>query len=159
MPWGRDGNERCQGHQCWRGRTDRAITSTGTKQPPERQLIEGLAAPHDGHVGIDTPGGTRNDLSREHPDPRFCHFGTEIEGTRLISDWKGEDADALWLAELPDADSEPVRKWTRLLAPRSSWVKDTHVHPFLSPDGALGFFNSDESGVLQAYMVTGLGEL
>ncbi len=41
MPWGRDGNERCQGHQCWRGRSTWAITSTGTRQPQERQLIEG----------------------------------------------------------------------------------------------------------------------
>jgi len=26
----------------------------------------------------------------------------------------------------------------------------------LSPDGTLGFFNSDESGILQAYMLRGL---
>ncbi len=29
------------------------------------------------------------------------------------------------------------------------------IHPFLSPDGQSGFFNSDESGILQAYMVRG----
>ncbi|MFP4029285.1 MAG: hypothetical protein ACLFWL_15970, partial [Candidatus Brocadiia bacterium] len=33
MPWGRDGNEFCQGHQCWIGRTVRGITSTGTREP------------------------------------------------------------------------------------------------------------------------------
>ncbi|MFH1266253.1 MAG: hypothetical protein ABIK89_11045, partial [Planctomycetota bacterium] len=64
MPWGRDGNEFCQGHQCWRGRSTWAITSTGTRKPPEAQLIEGGAAPHAGHVGIKTPGAVRNDLSR-----------------------------------------------------------------------------------------------
>jgi Tol biopolymer transport system component len=32
------------------------------------------------------------------------------------------------------------------------------MHPFLSPDGTMGFFNSDESGLLQAYMITGLSE-
>ena len=45
LPWGRDGNEFCQGHQCWRGRTTWAITSTGTRKPPEAQLIEGRPAP------------------------------------------------------------------------------------------------------------------
>jgi hypothetical protein len=28
---------------------------------------------------------------------------------------------------------------------------------FLSPDGKLVFFNSDETGILQAYMIRGLG--
>ena len=51
MPWGRDGNEACQGHQCWRGRTTWAITSTGTRKPPEAQLIEGRPAPHAGTWG------------------------------------------------------------------------------------------------------------
>ncbi len=31
LPWGRDGNEFCQGHQCWRGRSEWAITSTGDR--------------------------------------------------------------------------------------------------------------------------------
>jgi hypothetical protein len=30
------------------------------------------------------------------------------------------------------------------------------MHPFLSPDGKSAFFNSDESGTLQAYMIRGL---
>ena len=34
--------------------------------------------------------------------------------------------------------------------------KEAHIHPFLSPDGKLAFFNSDESGVLQADMVRGV---
>jgi hypothetical protein len=32
---------------------------------------------------------------------------------------------------------------------------DMHLHPFLSPDGSMAFFNSTESGELQAYMATG----
>jgi hypothetical protein len=156
MPWGRDGNEHCQGHQCWRGRGERAITSTGTDQPEEAQLIEGAAAPYAGHVGIATPGGRRNDLSRNFPTPRFFHFATDIAGTRLITDYRFDDGpDALYVAELPDAEDEPVREFRYLLSPRCSWRKDNHVHPFLSPDGRTGFFNSDESGVLQAYMVRG----
>ena len=86
MPWGRDGNEFCQGHQCWIGRGQRAITSTMTREPDGRELIEGRAAPHAGHQGRRTPGGERNDLSRGFPAPDFCHFATDIAGRRLISD-------------------------------------------------------------------------
>jgi Tol biopolymer transport system component len=35
-------------------------------------------------------------------------------------------------------------------------AKGSHIHPFLSPDGRMAFFNSDESGRLQAYMIRGL---
>lgn len=157
MPWGRDGNEACQGHQCWRGRSEWAITSTSTRRPPEAQLIEGLAAPFADHVGIQTPGGVRNDLSRSFSKPRFYHFATDIAGRRVISDSGPTDkGGSLFLAELDAPGRGPAAKFTYLLNPRSSWKKDAHIHPFLSPDGALGFFNSDESGTLQAYMVRGL---
>ena len=154
MPWGRDGNEQCQGHQCWRGRSDWAITSTGTTKPPEAQLIEGRAAPFAGHVGIKTPGGVRNDLSRSFPKPHFYHFGTDIAGTRLISDAPPHDkGGAIFLAELDEPGKGPAKKFTYLLNPHSSWKSPAHIHPFLSPDGRLGFFNSDGSGILQAYML------
>ncbi len=157
MPWGRDGNEACQGHQCWRGRTAWAITSTGTRQPPEAQLIEGLAAPFAGHVGIKTPHAVRNDLSRSFPKPNFYHFGTDIAGNRLITDSGPHDRrGGIYLAELDAPGRGPAKKFTYLLCPRSSWQKGAHIHPFLSPDGRMGFFNSDESGILQAYMVRGL---
>jgi len=156
MPWGRDGNEFCQGHQCWVGRTHRAITSTGTLKPEENQLIEGRAAPHHGHLGIRTPGGWRNDLSRSFPDPHFFHFATDIAGRRLITDSGPFDTGGpLYVAELPTEEGGALRNWQFLLNPRSSWTKQAHIHPFLSPDGTLGFFNSDESGILQAYMVRG----
>jgi len=153
MPWGRDGNEFCQGHQCWRGRTTWGITSTGTRKPPEAQLIEGKAAPHAGHVGIKTPGGVRNDLTREFPKPRFYHFATDIAGRRLISD---APQSRIYLAELGEPGKDPLRNFKYLLSAKSSGKKQAHVHPFLSPDGSLGFFNSDESGILQAYMIRGL---
>ena len=157
LPWGRDGNEFCQGHQCWRGRTTWAITSTGCSQPPEAQLIEGQAAPHADHVGIHTPGGVRNDLSRTFPNPHFYHFATDIAGQRLISDAGPLDKRAsIYLAELGTAGQEPARKFTYLLSPQSTCASDAHIHPFLSPDGTLAFFNSDESGLLQAYMIRGL---
>jgi hypothetical protein len=157
MPWGRDGNEFCQGHQCWRGRSQWAVTSTGTRQPPEAQLIEALAAPLAGHLGINTPGGVRNDLTREFDNPHFYHFATDIAGKRLVSDAGPLNEDAsIYLAEFGQHGRDPLRNFTYLVSPRSSCVKTAHIHPFLSPDGKLAFFNSDESGILQAYMIRGL---
>jgi hypothetical protein len=156
LPWGRDGNEACQGHQCWRGRTTWAITSTGSRRPPEAQLIEGRPAPHADHVGIKTPGGVRNDLSREFPNPHFYHFATDLEGRRLISDAAPLDKGCkIYLADLGTPGRDPLRNFRYLLSPKSSCQKHAHIHPFLSPDGRLGFFNSDESGILQAYLVRG----
>ncbi len=158
LPWGRDGVEFCQGHQCWRGRTQWTITSTYSEKGS--RLIEGWAVPHVGHIGKALPVGRRNDLSRDLPKPAFCHFACDAEGRRLISDsGPTNDGGRLFLAELGEPGREAVRRWTCLLNPRFSWKKEAHLHPFLSPDGRLGLFNSDESGTLQAYMVTGLDEL
>ena len=160
LPWGRDGNEFCQGHQCWRGRSTWAITSTGTRNPPEAQLIEGRAAPPAGHLGIKTPGGVRNDLSRSFSSPHFYHFATDGAGHRLISDAGPLDKHArIFLATLGQPGQDPAQPFTHLLAPQSTCVKGAHIHPFLSPDGTLGFFNSDESGLLQAYLIRGLNTI
>lgn len=156
FPWGRDGNEFCQGHQCWQGRSDVAITSTSTREPDERQLISGRAVAHAGHHGNGTPDGWRNDLSRSFDAPDFCHFATDASGRRLITDAGPRDGGgAVWLFDLPGVDNGALSNARRVANPGSSWRKDTHIHPFLAPDGSSGFFNSDESGVLQAYMVRG----
>jgi hypothetical protein len=157
LPWGRDGNEACQGHQCWRGRSAWAITSTGTRQPPEAQLIEGLPAPFADHVGINTPGGVRNDLSRDFESPHFYHFQTDIAGQRLISDAGPLTVEAtIQMGELGEPGRDAMGNWRYLLSPKSTCEKGSHIHPFLSPDGKLGFFNSDETGLLQAYLIRGL---
>ena len=157
LPWGRDGNEFCQGHQCWRGRSTWAITSTATRHPPESQLIERRPAPHAGHVGLKTLGRVRNDLSRSCPKPQFYHFAVDLAGHRLITDVGPLDKRArIFLATLGRPGRATAKQFTYLLAPQSSCGKNAHIHPFLSPDGARGFFNSDESGLLQAYMVRGL---
>jgi hypothetical protein len=156
MPWGRDGNEYCQGHQCWRGRSTRAITSTSTRQPREAQLIESPPAAHAGHLGTKTPGAERNDLSREFPHPQFHHFATDIQGKRLVTDAQPfQMGGRIFTAELGEPGKEPLRDYQYLLNPRSTCKKAAHIHPFLSPDGSMTFFNSDESGILQAYMVRG----
>jgi len=156
MPWGRDGNERCQGHQCWRGHTTWGITSTGTRKPSGAFLIEGKAAPHAGHIGLRTPGAVRNDLTRTRDECRFSHFATDIAGRRLITDAGPFDKGGrIFVAEFGEPGKDPLRNWRFLLNPRSTCKKQSHIHPFLSPDGTMGFFNSDESGILQAYMVRG----
>ena len=174
MPWGRDGVEGCQGHQCWRGRSLWAITSTGknvtTAEGGEdhiQELIEGLPAPHAGHVGLNTPGGVRHDLSHSFDGtPRFCHFATDAQAHRFITDYRGEASWSLYAARFADAGDESasgesaLRDWRYLLDTRSGMkTNKSHIHPFLSPDGRLGFFNSDESGTLQAYMARGLDQL
>ena len=156
LPWGRNGIEFCQGHQCWIGRSARALTSTSTREPKSCQLIEGRATDHVGHLGLNTPSGVRNDLSRDFPNPDFYHFATDLAGQHLITDaGPREDGGGIYLAKLPADETAPLEHITFLLNPRSSWEKGSHIHPFLSPDGSTGFFNSDESGILQAYMVKG----
>ncbi len=158
MPWGRDGNEACQGHQCWRGESTWAITSTGTRNPPEQQLIEGLAVEHADHAGLASPGGRRNDMSRGYSGPNFFHFATDRAGRRLVTDTSAADQGGrVLIADIGKAGEDALSSWTGLANAGSSWSKDAHIHPFLSPDGTSAFFNSDESGVLQAYMITGLG--
>jgi len=156
LAWGRDGNEFCQGHQCWIGASAVAITSTDTQSPRSWRLIAGRAVEHTGHVGILTPGGWRNDLTRNVERPDFFHFATDSKGQRLISDAGPMDAGgSIHLATLPSDESEAFERLTYLFSPRCSWKKGSHIHPFLSPDGSTGFFNSDESGILQAYLVRG----
>jgi hypothetical protein len=151
FPWGRDGKEECQGHQCWRGRSDWAIGATGGCS-----LFESLAVPHVDHDGALAPGAVRNELSRNFATPRFSHFSTDIAGELLITDNGNGSANALYLMELGEPGVDAFRDVRYLLNPRASWTGDVHIHPFLSPDGKTAFFNSDESGVLQAYMVRGL---
>ena len=163
MPWGRDGSEFCQGHQCWRGRSDWVITSTQTYFPnhenPERmeaQLIESLPVDIDSHEGRNIANGIRNDLTRDLDSPMFHHFGTDIAGKRLISDYWIDEQQHIYVMSLNEPGKAPAEPITYLLNSGTSFQKTTQAHPFLSPDGRRGFFNSDESGVLQAYMIEGL---
>lgn len=156
LPWGRNLAEFCEGHQCWRGRGATAITSAGGGSlTPDSVLIEGRLAPHDGHIGAATKDGIRTVLSASFERPRFHHFATDAEGVRLITDFvDGETATAgLYLAEFDPEPGKPLRNWRYLLDTRSPPESRSHAHPFLAPDGKTAFFNSTESGTLQAYMV------
>lgn len=157
LPWGRDGNEFCEGHQCWRGRSTVAITS-GLQGAEERHpVIEGTPGPHAGHIGIDTPGSERNDLARSFDAPHFHHFATDIEGQRFITDYTPDlpGTAKLCVAEFREPLREPLANWRYLLDTGAIAESPRHCHPFLSPDGTMAFFNSDEPGVLQAYMARG----
>jgi hypothetical protein len=159
FPWGRDAQERQAGHQCWVGRSG-TVGISGVHWPEVREghLVMGHLLPDAGHLGMHTPGGRRNVLSRECDRPYFVHFGVDIAGRRIIVDERPtpeRPAGLIYLADLPEDEDAPLANVTPLLDARSSWDKTTHPHPFLSPDGRTGFFNSDESGVLQAYMVRG----
>ncbi len=160
MPWGRDGNEFCQGHQCWRGTSEWAITSTGTQQPNEQQLIESRAVAHAGHTGTASTNGIRNHLSRDFSAPCFFHFATDRAGKRLVTDaGPREHGGRVFVGSLHEPGESALSSWACLANANSSWKKEAHIHPFLSPDGTKVFFNSDESGLLQAYMIRGLEHL
>jgi hypothetical protein len=158
MPWGRDGDEFCQGHQCWRGRSEWAITSTVMRTTTACRLIESLPVPHAGHIGLKSPGGIRNELSRDFPQPRFYHFATDIAGRWLVSDGAifEPETGRVYLARFGEPGRDPLTAWVCLARPLTSGKKESHIHPFLSPDGRMAFFNSDESGLLQAYMIRGV---
>jgi hypothetical protein len=157
LPWGRDGNEFCQGHQCWRGRSTWAITSTSTRDVGEQQLIESLPVANGAHLGLQAARGVRNELSRTFCKPLFSHFATDIRGQRLVTDaGPRDDGGRIFLGALGEPGRDPLSQTTFLVNPRCSWRKEAHIHPFLSPDGTMAFFNSDESGILQAYMIRGL---
>ena len=115
-----------------------------------------MPAPTSGHRGTQTPGGIRNILSRTFDKPLFHHFAVDIAGQRLITDYgKTADEARIYIARLCEPGRDPLTDFACLARPRSS--TNAHMHPFLSPNGRMAFFNSDESGQLQAYAIRGLG--
>lgn len=153
LPVGRDGVESCQGHQCWRGETTRAIASTLLFQTPTtalQELIEMEAFPGAVHCQNKTAGGARNVLSREIEIPHFLHFATDRKGEHIVSDYEADNGEwHLYTGKLGEMGEAAQLKCVCNLGSRkdSPW----HPHPFLSPDGRMAFFNSSVSGQLQAY--------
>lgn len=171
LPWGRTEDEYAQGHQCWRGQTTWAISSTITVAPTESnpdavrcELIEAQPCPHVDHIGKGHPDALRNNLTRDLDNPQFYHFGVDRDGTAIIADYfhpngspfHPEGKTLLYWARLNEPGCDAATDFTYLLDTRTTFSdSEKHAHPFLSPDGRTGFFNSDESGVLQAYMLRG----
>lgn len=158
IPVGRDGEEFLQGHQCWRGNRSSILVASMRKSTALDPIIEAWPAAHAGHIGRNTPNARRRDLTCKVSRPNFVHFGADATGKRLLTDnLPGPAGDGLFLGILPDDDREDfgLESLTYLLGTGSSWKKTAHVHPFLSPDGKMGFFNSDAGGMNQTYMVKG----
>lgn len=167
LPWGRCTGEYAQGHQCWRGFTNWAITSTNTVlENPERHeghLIESQPIPFRDHRGAQQEG-TRNRLCAGMSGKHLSHFATDASGSLLITDClenpddflrneKSIAQDTIYLMRLGEAGKEAALSVELLLRPKASWRAGAHPHPFLSPDGKTAFFNSDESGTMQAYLI------
>ena len=182
FPWGMDDVEYQQGHQCWRGTSPWAVSSTVTRVPgadnPERtecQLIEAQALTHPKHLGRGLPNARRNDLSRDfcsdrgqgddrRGGPQFYHFCIDRQGETIVTDYwypHGNPFDPqgrtfLYAAHLGQPGKDAARNFTYLLDTGIRPGRRTHPHPCLSPDGRTVLFNSDETGTVQAYMVCNL---
>lgn len=169
IPWGRVEDELVVGHQCWRGRSGVVIGSiiAGPRghlleMRSELHVVESRPVPHWGHDGAETQDGTRNRVCREFARPHFNHIASSLDGTRLIADhrpcWNPAvpDRDAIYLFDLGEPEVEAAQKIPYLFSPKSSWQPSAHTHPFFSPDGRTAFFNSDESGQTQAYLIRNL---
>lgn len=156
FPFGRDGVEHCQGHQCWRGQSDWGISSTllfKTPSTANQELIEAKALPSMNHDGKMMKCGTRNTLSRKISPPHFLHFATDLTGAKIVSDYESENNEwHLYAGKLgkPGKDAADLRFILNL---GSREVSPWHPHPFLSPDGRMAFFNSSASGKLDAYAI------
>lgn len=160
LPWGRLEVESCRGHQCWRGESMLALGALTVPDGEGGELIRVIESPavrYSDHIGGHTPGGIRNDLSSKLEMPLFDHFATDRSGRMLISDGKRQDRWLLQLAWLQDPLHGSLCKVTDLLNVgmiiQSSQSARYHPHPFLSPDGRTGFFNSNITGCLKPYMV------
>lgn len=166
LPWGRNGQEWCSGHQCWRGTTPWVIGSVvigDTRALDEKNcelhLMESLPTEHWEHHGIAAPKGLRNRICRNFQPAHFNHMACDLSGQYLVADyrpsWDPEvvSEDAIYLMRLGEPGEDPALAVVRLLSPCSSWREVAHVHPFFSPDGKNILFNSDRTGVTRPYLL------
>lgn len=163
IPIGRDGVERVQGHQQWRGRTG-SVLSAMSMAGGKKRILEGFAIPTDdrtSHTGSRIPGGRYYDVTREIDKPDFWHFSVDVTGRYVVSDTTTEGPSPgqrrihLVIGSLA-GDPNPVLKLRYLLNTRTSGKdQPMHPHPFFSPDARRAFFNSDADGIPQVWMVEG----
>jgi len=171
FPWGRNGWEHPQGHQCWLGTTGWAVTSTGTRQPDgsmKCNLIAGnpmYCADNLRHTGLRLPDAEKNRvlLSREMPVANFCHFAFDPTGVYYVSDWIEPEAktpelhaamDTVVIGKMtsPAGDGlypDSVIRQKPLCYSKCIFIdQPTHPHPTLSPDHKTVLFNIAEPGKL-----------
>lgn len=180
LPFGRTAREMELGHQCWAGRSDWIIGQcrqwaepcrSGDVPTPFRNLNNGLGArlfaakavEAVDHLGFHTPDAPRLELCNEAPECWFFgHFATDIGARWLIADGMNAEQQLcdLYLVRLGDferGETPSAADWTYLADSRTGNHGKTygteHCHPFLSPDGRYGFFNSNETGVIRPYII------
>ena len=172
LPFGRDGIESNIGHQIWRGRGTSVVTVTlqnpdisyGWADGTEQGVVAGwpiLTIKDQPHRGALISGARRVVLSEGYTRPRFCHLASDTTGLKFVFDtfpiYDGNRAGMLVIIGSAPNEESPLN-FRYLL---NSGVVFTgmkghdHAHPILSPDGGRLFFNSNMTGVPQAYMATG----
>ena len=172
MPWGRDGQESCIGHQLWRGGSRAGVTVTlqnadtsyGWADGTRQEVVAGWPVQTDKsrpHLGRRNAGARRVLLSEGFEGGRWCHFGLDATGLRAVLDtfpiYNGIRAGMeVWIAGARDETSPLKFRYILNSGMTFGGKRWDHAHPILSPGGQELFFNSDLTGVSQAYMVTGL---
>ena len=173
MPWGRDGEESCIGHQLWRGPEHAGVTITlqnmdnsyGWADGTRQHVVAGwpvAADPSGEHCGRTGREQSRALLSGRLENPRFCHLGTDRTGLRFALDtfpvFDGRRAGMLvYIGNAPDLRSPlHFRYLLNSGVTLNPGQGHNHAHPILSPNGQELFFNSDFSGKPAAYIVRNL---
>lgn len=186
LPVSRDGLHMVQGHQQWLGQTGSviiAIHHLGEQAAGRSPIVAGydpipepkwplhpkpiyLAAPvstdeKTSHKGINIPGGSFVDVTRNIKNSGFRHFSSDVSGKHLVTDnvraaeHGGKDLRELFVGTLSTGE-HPELKVRYLLETHSVLAgQPSHVHPFFSPDSRMVFFNSDLGTLPQILMVTG----
>lgn len=170
VPLGRDGRESNIGHQIWRGSGTSIVTITldnhdatyGWGDDTKQEVVEGHPAePAPGEEYRGHPTARRNVLSRNFPNPRFCHLHAHPDGQRFVFDTynldnHGKQGQQLYFAR--STGPEGTLAFTYLLNTGSllGRTQNTHAHPIITPDGKRILFNCRRSGTTQIYMIEGI---
>ncbi|MCL4402886.1 MAG: hypothetical protein M1436_09530 [Acidobacteria bacterium] len=92
IPIGRDGTERVQGHQQWRGRMNSVLSAMSARG--RNRILEGFpisTGERTSHTGAAIPGGRHVDITRGIERAEFVHFSPDDSGMHIVSDTRGAD--------------------------------------------------------------------
>lgn len=134
LPVGKPYTERCQGHQCWIGKTGEILLTIGG---PREQMTE------QGNLLAVRPGDEAARVVAK--GVYFDHTNASRDGRFFVSDTS------------PDArivvGSIQTGRWEVLCESGSSLSipQYTHPHPYLSPDNQWVIYNSDRTGIPHVY--------
>jgi hypothetical protein len=136
--------------------------SYGWADGTAQEIVAGWAYPADKaapHLGATAPGARRVVLSQGFAKPRFCHLACDPAGLQFVFDtfpiYDGRRAGMLlYRGNAPDETTPLTFRYLLNTGVTFTGNKGhMHAHPIIAPDGQRVFFNSDISGLPQAYMV------